>query len=40
MFSDKRVQNNQKLCMRHWFGDKMSLKAEKQIKVSGMSVEK
>lgn len=26
--------------MHHWFGDQMSLKAEKQIKVSGMSMEK
>lgn len=26
--------------MHHWLGDKMSLKAEKQIKVSGMRVEK
>lgn len=26
--------------MHHWFGDKMSLKAKKQIKVSGMSMEK
>lgn len=46
MSSDRHVENNKKLtkkinyCMHHWFGDKMSLKAEEQIKVSGMSVKK